>query len=46
MNIDIEPVDDKGKKKFKLEVDGKQVLPLVGKTAIRIKVNELITQVG
>lgn len=49
MNIDIEPVDEKGKKRYRLKVDGMDDKNLkgvaVGKTAIRIRVNELLTQV-
>lgn len=44
MNLDIEPVEIKGIKRFKLKVDGKEELPPVGKTGIRIRVNELITK--
>ena len=42
MNIDITPVDEKGKKRYKLKVDGEDVLPPIGKTGLRIRINELI----
>ncbi len=44
MNIDIEPIKDNGKCRYNLKVDGKIVLPSIGKTGLRIKINELITQ--
>lgn len=47
MNIDIEPVKDNGKYKYKLRVDGiddKILKCPIGKTGLRIRVNDLITQ--
>lgn len=50
MNIDIEPVKDNGKHKYQLRVDGKQDKVLghvpIGKTGLRIRINELITEIG
>ena len=44
MIIDIVPLSEDGKKKYHMKVDGKEELPPVGKTGLRIRVNELITK--